>query len=333
MPRPETAQFGARPDAQLDFARFASVATILERGGFTAFVIGDAVSIRDDQRGQSDHAGRTEFFEPFTLTGALSAVTERIGLVATADATDNEPYTIARKLASLDHLSRGRAGWNIVTNDVPVEAIGGQPRSEAERYERAAEFVDIVTGLWDSYADDAMIRDKKSGVYFRRDGRQRLDHRGTHFRVDGPLNISRPPQGHPVIVQHAASGAGRAFAARYGEVLLTAPPTLDAAVLERREVDEALTEVGRDPGDVRVWPRLTVTGSPATIADRIETWFASGAIDGFLLSFSSLPDQADRFVDQVLPLLEARGIFVPATGSTLRESLGLARPAGRVLSS
>lgn len=330
MPRPETVQFGARPDAPLDFARFASVATILERGGFTALVIGDPVSIRGDQRSRSHRAARTGFFEPFTLTGALSTVTERIGLVATADATDNEPYTIARKLASLDHLSSGRAGWNIVTSDSPPEAIGGRPRSEPERHERAAEFVDIVTGLWDSYTDDAMIRDKESGVYFRRNGRQRLDHRGAHFRVDGPLNISRPPQGHPVIVQDCASGSGRAFAARYGEVLLTAPPTLDAAVLERRQLDDALTEVGRDPGDVRVWPLLTVTGPAATTADRIETWFSSGAIDGFLLSFSSLPD---RFVDQVLPLLEARGIFVPATGSTLRESLGLPRPAGRVLSS
>lgn len=333
MPRPETAQFGARPDAQLDFARFASVATILERGGFTALVIGDPVSIGGDQRSRSHRAARTGFFEPFTLTGALSTVTERIGLVATADATDNEPYTIARKLASLDHLSGGRAGWNIVASDSPPEAIGGRPRGEAERHERAAEFVDIVTGLWDSYTDEAMIRDRESGVYFRRDGRQRLDHRGAHFRVDGPLNISRPPQGHPVIVQESASGSARAFAARYGEVLLTAPPTLDAAVLERRQLDDALTEIGRDPGDVRVWPLLTVTGPGATTADRIETWFSSGAIDGFLLSFPSLPDQADRFVDQVLPLLEARGIFVPATGSTLRESLGLARPAGRVLSS
>lgn len=439
MSRPKTLQFGAllygsgghiagwrypgaRPDGQLDFSFYAEVAQTLERGGFSTIFIADVVSIWGHQLDSLHRTARADFFEPLTLLSALSTVTERIGLVATATTSYNEPYTIARKFASLDHISGGRAGWNVVTSVVPLEAANFGKESHfthAERYERAAEFVEIVTGLWDSYTDDAVIRDKQSGIYFRHEGRQKLDHRGTHFRVDGPLNVSRPPQGHPVIFQAGASDAGRAFAARYGEVLFTAPPTVDAAILYRQQLDDALNEIGRDPDDVRVWPLLSpivadtdeeatrildtlgslihddvlrrlvqdnlgdddlsdadldapltdnltntnrsqsrrdgilavanaenltlrqlgvrmassnsVAGSPATVADHIATWFASGAIDGFNVSFPYLPDQADRFVNEVLPLLESRGIFVPATGSTLRESLGLPRPAGRVL--
>jgi len=434
MPRPTTLQFGAllygsgghiagwrypgaRPDGQLDFSFYAEVAQTLERGGFSTIFIADVVSIWGHQLDSLHRTARSDFFEPLTLLSALSAVTDRIGLVGTATTSYNEPYTIARKFASLDHISGGRAGWNVVTSVVPLEAANfgrDEHYGHTERYERAAEFVDIVTGLWDSYADDAVIRDKESGIYFRQEGRQKLDHRGTHFRVDGPLNVSRPPQGHPVIFQAGASEVGRAFAAQYGEVIFTAPPTLEAAILYREQLDDALVQAGRDPGDVRVWPILSpivadtdeeaqqilerlgtlihddvlrrliqdnlgdddlsdadldaplpetltssnrslsrregilavaraenltlrqlavrfasggsVTGSPTTVADRIERWFSSGAIDGFNVSFPYLPDQADRFVNDVLPILEERGIFVPATGPTLRDSLGLPRP-------
>ncbi len=439
MPRPTTLQFGAllygsgghiagwrypgaRPDGQLDFDFYKQVAQTLERGGFSTIFIADVVSIWGHQLDSLHRTARSDFFEPLTLLSALSAVTERIGLVGTSTTSYNEPYTIARKFASLDHISGGRAGWNVVTSVVPLEAANfGRDAhyGHTERYERAAEFVDIVTGLWDSYTDDAVIRDKESGIYFRQEGRARIDHHGEHFRVDGPLNVSRPPQGHPVIFQAGASDTGRAFAAKYGEVLFTAPPSLEAAILYREQLDAALTEIGRDPGDVRVWPILSpivgdsdedaaailaklgslihddvlrrlvqdnlgdddlseadldaplpesltpsnrslsrrdgilalaraenltlrqlgirfassnsVAGSAETVAERIAEWFASGAIDGFNVSFPYLPDQADRFVNEVLPLLEARGIFTPATGPTLRDSLGLPRPAGRVL--
>jgi len=441
MPRPQTLQFGAllygsgghiagwrypgaRPDGQLDFDFYAEVAQTLERGGFNTIFIADVVSIWGHQLDSLHRTARSDFFEPLTLLSALSAVTSRIGLVATATTSYNEPYTIARKFASLDHISSGRAGWNVVTSVVPLEAANFgrvEHYGHTERYERAAEFVDIVTGLWDSYTDDAVIRDKESGIYFRQDGRQKLDHRGTHFRVDGPLNVSRPPQGHPVIFQAGASETGRAFAAKYGEVLFTAPTSIAAAVTYREQLDEALREIGRDPGDVRVWPILSpiiadtddeaaqisatlgslihddvlrrlvqdnlgdddlseadldaplpealtstnrsqsrrdgilavaraenltlrqlavrfassnsAVGSATTVADHIQRWFDSGAIDGFNVSFPYLPDQADRFVNEVLPILAERGIFEPATASTLRESLGLPRPAGRVFQS
>ena len=179
-------------------------------------------------------------FDPLTLLPALAVVTERIGLVATASTTFDEPYHIARKFASLDHISGGRAGWNLVTTSNPDAALNfglDEHMEHGERYRRAREFFDVVTGLWDSWADDAFIRDVESGIYFDPEKLHVLDHKGEYLSVRGPLNIARPIQGWPVIVQAGASDAGRQIAAETAEMVFAAGGRSGrrAGVLCRRE--------------------------------------------------------------------------------------------------
>ncbi len=251
---------GANAGTDLDVDEAIRLARRYEDAGLSAIFVADVVAVWGHHLDSLSRTTRASYFEPLTLLSALAAVTERIGLVATATTSYNEPFTLARKLASLDHLSRGRAGWNVVTSVVPLEAAnyGRETHFDhTERYARAAEFVDIVTGLWDTVADDAFPRDKKSGIYVDRRGRRPLNHRGEHLSSAGPANISRPPQGHPVIFQAGASETGRAFAARYGEVIFAAPRDLDGARAYRTALDEALRVEGRHPNDVRVWPMLS----------------------------------------------------------------------------
>jgi alkanesulfonate monooxygenase len=194
-------------------------------------------------------------FEPLTLLAALSVATERIGLVATQTTTYNEPYHIARKFASLDHLSRGRTGWNLVTSYVAAEARNFS-RSEhlknADRYERAEEFLRVAAGLWDSWDDDAFILDKESGRYFDPDKMHVLDHQGDHFSVRGPLNVLRPPQGRPVQVQAGSSEAGKNLAARHAEVVFTAQNTLDGALAFTQDLKDRAEKAGRSRDSLRV---------------------------------------------------------------------------------
>jgi FMN-dependent oxidoreductase (nitrilotriacetate monooxygenase family) len=405
---------GGNGGSELDVDEVVRQAKQYEAAGFSAIFVADVVSIWGEHLDSLSRTTRASYFEPLTLLSALAPVTERIGLVATVTTSYNEPFTVARKFASLDHISGGRAGWNVVTSVVPLEAANfgrEEHYGHAERYARAEEFVDVVTGLWDTVADDAVIRDKESGIYLRREGRRALDYRGEHFSVAGPINISRPPQGHPVIFQAGASEVGRAFAAKVGEVIFSAPHSLQDALDYRSALNTALAAVGRVPGDVRVWPSLApiigstqeeaerkrdelnallhedvlrrviqdnvgdvdfsdfdldaplpelpesnrsqsraegiialareeqltlrqlalrytggLTGTPESIADHIESWFAAGAADGFNLSFPYLPGSADDFIEQVLPILRERGLFHEHYGSTLRETLGLPRP-------
>src|SRR5690606_25726758 len=183
----------------------AEIAQTAERGKFDMVFLADANCVRDARmEALSRSAQYIANFEPITLISALAAVTSRIGLTCTASTSYNEPYHIARKFASLDHISNGRAGWNLVTSGSPGEAYNFNRDAHyghAERYERANEFAEIVTALWDSWDDDAFMRDKESGQFFVPDKLHTLNHKGKHFKVRGPLNIPRPPQGHPVIVQ------------------------------------------------------------------------------------------------------------------------------------
>ncbi|MFT4281168.1 LLM class flavin-dependent oxidoreductase [Microbacterium sp.] len=264
---------GGNAGKELDVAEAIRLAQQYERAGLSALFVADVVSVWGEHLDSLSRTTRASYFEPLTLLSALAAVTERIGLVATATTSYNEPFTIARKFASLDHISHGRAGWNVVTSVVPLEA-GNFGRDahygHAERYARAEEFVDAVTGLWDTVADDAFPRDKVSGIYVDRAGRRALDFRGEHVSTAGPLNISRPPQGHPVIFQAGASETGRAFAARVGEVIFAAPRTLEEARRYREGLDDALRAVGRAPADVRVWPGLSpIIGSTHEEAARL----------------------------------------------------------------
>src|SRR5438128_6030572 len=168
-------------------------------------------------------------FEPLTLLPALAMFTEHLGLIATASTTFEPPYLIARRFASLDHISNGRAGWNLVTTSNPDAALNfglTEHMEHGERYRRAREFYDVVTGLWDSWADDAFLRDVEAGIYFDPERLHVLDHQGPHFSVRGPLNVARPIQGWPVIVQAGASEAGKQLAAETAEAVFAGVRTL-----------------------------------------------------------------------------------------------------------
>jgi alkanesulfonate monooxygenase len=188
-------------------------------------------------------------------------VTERIGLIATASTTYNEPYHIARKFASLDHISGGRAGWNLVTTSNPDAALNFGLEADVEhgeRYRRGREFFDVVTGLWDSWADDAFIRDVDSGIFFDPDRLHVLDHKGEHFSVRGPLNVARPVQGWPVIVQAGASEAGRQIAAETAEVVFASGATLADGQRFYADLKGRMPALGRDPDHLKILPGALV---------------------------------------------------------------------------
>ncbi len=237
-------------DAGVNFSHYAEIARVAERGKFDFIFLADSVGMSgSDLAAMSRTAIRyVAQFEPLTLLSALAAITTRIGLVASATTTYNEPYHLARKLASLDHISGGRAGWNLVTSQNQAEAfnfgLAAHP-SHAERYDRAREFVEVVTGLWDSWEDDAFPRDKQSGLYFDPSKLHVLEHNGRYFRVKGPLNVPRTPQGHPVLVQAGSSEAGKRLAADIAEVVFTAQQSLTGAQSFYADLRQRLADRGR----------------------------------------------------------------------------------------
>ena len=255
---------GAYPDANFNFGHLKRFAQKLEAGKFDAFFMADHLAVLNMPVEALKRSHTVTSFEPFTLLSALAGATERIGLVATASTTFDAPYHIARRFASLDHISGGRAGWNIVTTSNPDAALNFGLDAEVEhgeRYDRAREFYDVVTGLWDSFADDAFIRDRESGLYFDPDKMRRIDHKGEHFSVRGPLNIARPPQGWPVIVQAGASEPGRQLAVETAEVVFAAHGTLAAGQAFYADVKGRMEKIGRNPDHLKILPGvLTVVG-------------------------------------------------------------------------
>lgn len=248
---------GAFPDANFNFAHLKRFAQTLERGRFDAFFMADHLAVLNMPIEALKRSHTVTSFEPFTLLSALAGATERIGLVATASTTFDAPYHIARRFASLDHISGGRAGWNIVTTSNPDAALNfglDEHVDHAERYARAREFYDVVTGLWDSWADDAFIRDVEAGIYFNPDRLHVLDHKGPHLSVRGPLNIARPPQGWPVIVQAGASEPGRQLAAETAEVVFAAGGALDGARRFYADVKGRMDTLGRSRDHLKILP-------------------------------------------------------------------------------
>jgi FMN-dependent oxidoreductase (nitrilotriacetate monooxygenase family) len=413
---------GAFPDANFNFVHLKRFARTLERGRFDAFFMADHLAVMNMPMAVLKRSATVTSFDPLTLLPALAAVTERIGLIATASTTYNEPYHVARKFASLDHISGGRAGWNLVTSANPQEAYNfglDQHVEHGERYHRAREFFDVVTGLWDSWADDAFIRDVESGIYFDPDKLHVLNHEGEHLKVRGPLNIARPIQGWPVIVQAGASEAGRQIAAETAEMVFSGVNNLADARQFYADVKGRMAKLGRSPDHLKILPgafvvvgdtvaearakkrhldslvhpdsgiaslsvrlghdvsgfdldgplpeipesnasksgrerlidlarrenmtvrqlaqyvggafgTLEMIGTPATIADQMAEWLATGGSDGFNVMFPYLPEGLDDFVDRVVPELQRRGLFRrDYEGTTLRENLGLPRPANR----
>jgi len=259
---------GAWPDANFNFERLKQLAQTLERGRFDAFFMADHLALLNMPIEALQRSHTATSFEPFTLLSALAQHTQHLGLIATASTTFDEPFHIARRFASLDHLSGGRAGWNIVTTSNPDAALnfGREDHMEHDaRYDRAREFYDVVTGLWDSWADDAFVRDVDSGRFFDPAKLHVLAHKGEHLSVRGPLHIARPVQGWPVIVQAGASEAGRQLAAETAELIFAAPGTLANARAFYADVKSRMRKLGRDPEHLKILP-----GAFTIVADSVD---------------------------------------------------------------
>lgn len=252
---------GAFADANFNFRHYQRFIETLERGCFDAFFMADHLAVMNMPMAALQRSATVSSFDPMTLLPALAVTTQHIGLIATASTTYNEPFHVARKFASLDHLSNGRAGWNVVTSANPDEALNfgfDQHMDHDERYVRAREFYDVVTGLWDSWADDAFVRDQASGIYFDRDKLHVLDHRGKYLNVRGPLNVARPVQGWPVIVQAGASEAGRQLAAETAELVFGGANKLADAQAYYQDLKARMRACGRAPGDLKILPGVFV---------------------------------------------------------------------------
>ncbi|HEY0466548.1 MAG TPA: LLM class flavin-dependent oxidoreductase, partial [Polyangiaceae bacterium] len=240
-----------------NLAHLKHFARRLEAARFDAFFMADHLAVLNMPLDALKRSHTVTSFEPFTLLSALSSITEHIGLVATASTTFDQPFHVARRFASLDHLSGGRAGWNIVTTSNPDAALNfglEEHMEHDERYRRAREFYDVVTGLWDSFADDAFVRDVEAGVFFEPAKMRVLGHRGKYFSVRGPLNIARPVQGWPVIVQAGASEAGRQLAAETAEVIFAAQATLAAGQQFYKDIHARMAKLGRSPDSLKILP-------------------------------------------------------------------------------
>lgn len=413
---------GAVPDASTSLDHFAELARIAERGKMDAVFFADVPALTADPARRPP-----EFLDPTLLLAAMGAVTERVGLIASASTSYEDPFNLARRVATLDHLSHGRAGWNAVTTANPDAArnfgLDVQPEHD-RRYERADEFLQVVLQLWDSWDDDAIVRDTARGVYADPAKIHAINHRGEFFpSVRGPLNVPRSPQGRPVLVQAGASPVGRAFAARYAEIAFCAFQVLEEGQEYYADIKQRAANAGRDPAHVLVLPGVVpvvgsteaeakqrlaeleeqlvteyghrtlansvgipvdeldldaplpdnirepdtqqghqaryelivnlarrenltvrellrrtaggkghrmVVGDPEQIVDVLVESFANGAADGFNIMPTTFPDGLERFVDHVVPLLQARGYFrTDYAGTTLRDHLGLPRPAVR----
>ncbi|HEX7886712.1 MAG TPA: LLM class flavin-dependent oxidoreductase [Phenylobacterium sp.] len=407
----------ARPGASTDFAYYRDAAQTAERGKFDFLFIADSLSI--NTKSSPHYLNR---FEPITILSALAAATRNIGLVATLTVTYSEPFNVARQFASLDHISGGRAGWNVVTSWLEGSAANfGKEEHLAHdvRYRLAAEYLDVVQGLWDSWEDDALVHDKESGVFFDPDKLNTLDHKGEFLAVKGPLNIARSRQGQPVIFQAGSSDDGRNFAAKRSDAIFVGVGDIEDARTYYADVKARAAGFGRDPDDLFILPavapiigsteaeadarwqekanlislesalsmlgrgfndhdftqydpdapfpdvldrgfnssqsatvriaqalqreKLTLrqvamrfatpkgdfSGTPEQIADKFETWLTTNASDGFVVG-QPLPGQFKLFVDEVVPILQKRGLFREEyEGATFRDSLGIPVPANR----
>jgi FMN-dependent oxidoreductase (nitrilotriacetate monooxygenase family) len=243
----------------VDIDYYTRLAALAESAAFHFVFLPDYLSVSEPDQGSIARVSRNERFEPITLLSALSSTTHHIGLVATATTTYHQPYHLARMLASLDYLSRGRAAWNIVTSASMFEAdnFGEKALPDHDtRYERAREFVEVVKGLWDTWEDDAFIRDKQSGIFVDTTKLHLLNHRGDYLSVRGPLNIPRPPQGFPVLVQAGASDAGIRFGAEFGEVVFTAEPSLENGKRYYATLKDKAHAFGREDSQVLVMPGI-----------------------------------------------------------------------------
>ncbi|MDZ5664141.1 LLM class flavin-dependent oxidoreductase [Nocardioides sp. S-58] len=264
------------PDSQteriLDIDYYQELAQKAEAAKFDAVFFADGPSLAENIK----YAARFRL-EPITVMTAIVAATERIGVIGTASTTYTEPYNLARQFAALDHLSKGRAGWNIVTTGAANAALNfgldAHPLHR-DRYARAEEYVEVITKLWDSWEDDAVVADRESGLFADTDKIHTVDHVGRFFRVKGPLNAPRSPQGRPVYVQAGSSEDGRSFAARWAEAIFTAHQTLGSAQEFYTDIKSRARAQGRDPHGLKVLPGISpFIGSTAREAEELHEQF------------------------------------------------------------
>ncbi|ODS71594.1 MAG: hypothetical protein ABS43_20465 [Bordetella sp. SCN 67-23] len=345
---------GTEPSTETAFAGslLTSLAREVERAGFDLLVL-------DDEPRVEGAAPRVRI-DPFTAASFVATRTRHLGLAVTADAAYYEPFNLARLTASLDHITHGRAALNLVHDPARAAAVNFGVRDRAapadpERHAR--EFLHVVRALWDSWEDDAFLRDKASGRFVDGDKVHAVAHRGEHFQVQGPLNVARPPQGQLPLVHVERSAASRPWAAAEADVVVVAAGD-EVGV---REAAEALRSLAVREGRAANPPRVlapivpwvadtpddaerlrvrasarpdavTVVGTPEEIAAALQSWAEQGGIDGFAVLPAPEPGQWPRFAEQVVPALVRRGAIEPAAAgaaATLRGRLGLARPAKR----
>lgn len=404
-------------DASINFEFVKETARKAEEGKLDFLFVADGLYI--NEKSIPHFLNR---FEPLTLLSALASITSRLGLVGTLSTSYSEPFTVARQFASLDHLSHGRAGWNVVTSPLEGSAKNFSRDKHPEhalRYRIADEYLDVVKGLWDSWEEDAFIRDKESGRFFDANKLHALNHHGDFFKVAGPLNIGRTPQSRPIIFQAGASDDGKKLAARHADAIFTHHETLEEAQHFYRDVKSQLANHGRRADELHIFqgvsvivgkdaedvenqyqttaalvsvedalnylgryfehhdfsqyaldapfpdigdlgqnsfrsttdeikrnarergltlrqvaleaasPRPRFAGTAQEVADGLQRWFETFAADGFIIQ-GGTPDTFPRFVDEVVPVLQARGLFRREyPGTTLRESLGLSAPVNQ----
>ena len=325
----------ADADAAIIIEPYVRLAQTAERAGLDFIFFADSAAVAERKpRSLARSAQYTAYFEPLTLLSALAMMTKHIGLVSTATTSYNEPYHVARKFASLDHISHGRAGWNVVTSGNAAEAMnfGRDEHYEHEaRYDRAHEFVGIVKGLWDSWDDDAFIRDKATGVFLDPAKMHVLNHQGQHFKVRGPLNVPRPPQGYPVIVQAGTSPAGRELAAETAEAVFTSELNLEGQLGYYQDVKSRMARFGRTPDAMKILPGLTAVVAP-TEAQAQEKWAYLQSLIHPKVGLDYLTmligmDMSSYDPDQAFPELEmgptvtSHGMFKSITSTAKRDKL------------
>jgi len=315
----------------LDF--LIDIARMAENAKLDAVFFGDIVHANPTLRGDTMMNG---FYEPMTVLSALAARTSRIGLIGTMSTSLSEPYNVARQLSSLDHLSSGRAGWNIVTSADGFRNFGHDVTPEpAQRYRRAAEFVQVVGELWDSWSDDAVVVDRSRGEWLDMKRLRRIDFAGEHFSVEGPLTMPRSPQGRPVLVQAGSSGPGMDLGTSVADAISTAQPDLAQAIEFYTRSKQMIRDKGRDPDAVKIIPGIVpVVASTQREADEVVAELSSfldveqgrAQIAGDLgVDLSDLeldaPVPAERF-DAIGTLSSRQGIYRRKSveqGLTLRE--------------
>jgi alkanesulfonate monooxygenase SsuD/methylene tetrahydromethanopterin reductase-like flavin-dependent oxidoreductase (luciferase family) len=347
---------GSQAERLFDADRLAALVATAQRGLLDLVAFDDAFTLQPHAKGVR---GR---LDSALVASRLAPRSAGIGLVATIDTTHTEPFHVSKAIATIDHVSQGRAAWQVAwsTDPAAAAAFGRKlPQDEADAIDEASEAADVIGRLWDSWEDDAEIRDVATGRFVDREKLHYVDHEGIRFAVKGPSITPRPPQGRPPVVVRVGSPESIALAGRHADVVRVRATSVDEAHALRAAVHDAARQAGRDPRDLRVlvdtalvlgrdepsararldllrdledvpWTEhsLTHVGTPATFVDTVTQWVLAGAADGFHLRPASLATDLDLVVDHVVPALQNAGLFRTSyPGSSLRDTLGLARPA------